>query len=68
MEKLRRYFRLRALIKEHAVTEQDLINDMYLMRHIKEDGWDSELQQGMRETIIFMRAWRSRFVRRLKAL
>ena len=68
MKCIRQYFRKRALIKEHTLTTEKLMNDIYLNQQMRRDNWDVEFASGMRNHMIFMRSWESRFVRRLKAL
>ena len=68
MKCIKQYIRKRALIKVHTVTDQDLINDIYLTRMMQKDNWDSDMCDDLRSMMIFRRCWRERFVKRLKAL
>lgn len=68
MKCINQYFRKRALIRKHTVTGNDLLDDIHLNRMMREQNWEADFQSDMRRVMIFNRAWKERFVRRLKAL
>ena len=68
MNSIEQYIRKKKLIKEHTITDEQMINDIHLIRMMVRDGWNNDISNGVLEIILYKRAWQQRFIDRLKAL